>query len=73
MPGRRVRRHFSQLNEFERGLIIDMKTEGQSTCRVAAQVDRSECAVKKCWELWKREGRNEKNRVWSDQEDHEER
>ncbi|GFX26173.1 transposable element Tc1 transposase [Trichonephila clavipes] len=32
MPGKRARRHFSQLSEFERGLII--------------QVDRSECAVK---------------------------
>ncbi|GFU34885.1 uncharacterized protein TNCV_2992011 [Trichonephila clavipes] len=28
MPGKRVRRHFSQLSEFERGLIIGRKTEG---------------------------------------------
>ncbi|GFT13626.1 transposable element Tcb2 transposase [Trichonephila clavipes] len=26
MPGKRARRHFSQLSEFERGLIIGMKT-----------------------------------------------
>ncbi|GFV19325.1 transposable element Tcb1 transposase [Trichonephila clavipes] len=37
MPGKRARRHFSQLSEFERGLIIGMKTAGWSTCRVAAR------------------------------------
>ncbi|GFX03851.1 transposable element Tcb2 transposase [Trichonephila clavipes] len=42
MPGKSVRRHFSQLSEFERGLIIRMKTAGLSTRRVAGQVDRSE-------------------------------
>ncbi|GFT63946.1 transposable element Tcb1 transposase [Trichonephila clavipes] len=42
MPGKRARRHFSQLSEFERGLIIGMKTAGWSTRRVAGQVDRSE-------------------------------
>ncbi|GFY20072.1 transposable element Tcb2 transposase [Trichonephila clavipes] len=42
MPGKRARRHSSQLNEFERGLIIGMKTAGWSTRRVAGQVDRSE-------------------------------
>ncbi|GFW43021.1 transposable element Tc1 transposase [Trichonephila clavipes] len=56
MPGKRVRRHFSQLSEFERSLIIGMKTAGWSTRRVAAQVDRSECAIRNCWEQWTREG-----------------
>ncbi|GFX17504.1 transposable element Tc1 transposase [Trichonephila clavipes] len=27
-----------------------------STCRVSGQVDRSECAVRNCWEQWTREG-----------------
>ncbi|GFU12501.1 transposable element Tc1 transposase [Trichonephila clavipes] len=40
LPGKRARRHFSQLSEFERGLIIGMKTAGWSTHRVAGQVDR---------------------------------
>ncbi|GFW97776.1 transposable element Tc1 transposase [Trichonephila clavipes] len=40
MPGKRARRHFSQLREFERGLIIGMKTAGWLTCRVAGQEDR---------------------------------
>ncbi|GFW69619.1 transposable element Tc1 transposase [Trichonephila clavipes] len=56
MPGKRAKRHFSQLSEFERGLIIGMKTEGWLTRRVAGQVDRSECAVRNCWEQWTREG-----------------
>ncbi|GBM60918.1 Transposable element Tcb2 transposase [Araneus ventricosus] len=60
-PGRRVRRHFSQLSEFERGLIIGMKTAGWLTCRVARQVDRSECAVRTYWEQWTRDGTH----VWS--------
>ncbi|GFX31001.1 transposable element Tc1 transposase [Trichonephila clavipes] len=56
MPGKRARRHFSQLSEFERGLIIGMKTVGWSTRCVAGQVDRSERAVRNCWEQWTREG-----------------
>ncbi|GFU94794.1 uncharacterized protein TNCV_2120671 [Trichonephila clavipes] len=56
MPGKRAGRHFSQLSEFERGPIIRMKTAGWSTRRVAGQVDRSECAIRNCWEQWIREG-----------------
>ncbi|GFV01315.1 uncharacterized protein TNCV_3375491 [Trichonephila clavipes] len=56
MPGKRARRYFSQLSEFERGLIIGMKTAGWSTRRVAGQVDRSECAVRNCFEQWTRIG-----------------
>ncbi|GFW23168.1 HTH_Tnp_Tc3_2 domain-containing protein [Trichonephila clavipes] len=33
-----------------------MKTTGGSTCRVAGQVERSESAVRNCWERWTREG-----------------
>ncbi|GFW63139.1 transposable element Tc1 transposase [Trichonephila clavipes] len=55
MPGKRAKRLFSQLSEFERFLIIRMKTAGCSMCRVAGQVDRSECAVRNCWEQWTRE------------------
>ncbi|GFT10135.1 transposable element Tc3 transposase [Trichonephila clavipes] len=56
MPGKRARRHSSQLSEFERGLIIGMKTAGWSTRPCCCQVDRSECAVRNCWEQWTREG-----------------
>ncbi|GFX81486.1 HTH_Tnp_Tc3_2 domain-containing protein [Trichonephila clavipes] len=33
-----------------------MKTAGWSTRRVAGHVDRSECAVRNCWQQWTREG-----------------
>ncbi|GBM22928.1 hypothetical protein AVEN_136350-1 [Araneus ventricosus] len=56
MSGRRVRRHFSQLSEFERGRIIGIKTAGWLTRRVARQVDRSKCAVRTYWEQWTRDG-----------------
>ncbi|GFT21757.1 transposable element Tc1 transposase [Trichonephila clavipes] len=56
MPGKRARGHFSQLSEFERGLIIRMKTAGWSTRRVAGQVDHPECAVRNCWKQWTRDG-----------------
>ncbi|GFV27277.1 transposable element Tcb1 transposase [Trichonephila clavipes] len=56
MPGKRARRHCSQLSEFERGLIIGMKTAGWSVLRVAGQVDHSECAVRNCFQQWTREG-----------------
>ncbi|GFX10719.1 transposable element Tc1 transposase [Trichonephila clavipes] len=55
MPCKRVRRHFSQLSEFEGGLIIGMKTAAWSTRRVTGQVDRSQCVVRNCWEQWTRE------------------
>ncbi|GFW50135.1 hypothetical protein TNCV_4695531 [Trichonephila clavipes] len=40
MPGKHARRNMSQLSEFERGLIIGMKTAAWSTRHVAGQVDR---------------------------------
>ncbi|GFW62113.1 uncharacterized protein TNCV_1685441 [Trichonephila clavipes] len=55
MPGKRARKHFSQLSEFESGLIIGMKTAGWSTRRVSGQMDCSECAVRNYWEQWTRE------------------
>ncbi|GFV41471.1 transposable element Tcb1 transposase [Trichonephila clavipes] len=56
MPVERARRHFSQLSEFERGLIIGMNTAGWSMHRVAGQGDRSEGTVRNCWEQCTREG-----------------
>ncbi|GFX99755.1 uncharacterized protein TNCV_257941 [Trichonephila clavipes] len=56
MPAKRARRHFSQLSEFERGLIFGKKTAGWLTRRVSGQLDRSECGVRNCWEQWTREG-----------------
>ncbi|GFV90684.1 putative DD41D transposase [Trichonephila clavipes] len=41
---------------YKIGPIIGRKTAGWLTRRVAGQVDRSECAVRNCWEQWTREG-----------------
>ncbi|GFV56006.1 uncharacterized protein TNCV_2729101 [Trichonephila clavipes] len=38
------------------GQIIGIKSTGWSTRRIAGQLDRSECAVRNCWEQWTREG-----------------
>ncbi|GFX55807.1 uncharacterized protein TNCV_609731 [Trichonephila clavipes] len=59
MPGKRARRHFSQLSELERGPMIGMKTAGWSTRRVAGQADRSVSVVRNCWEQWTRDGTHE--------------
>ncbi|GFW95782.1 transposable element Tc1 transposase [Trichonephila clavipes] len=56
MPGKRARKHFSQLSEFERSLINGSKIASWSTRRVAGQVDRSEWAFRNSWEQWTREG-----------------
>ncbi|GFW63378.1 uncharacterized protein TNCV_400441 [Trichonephila clavipes] len=71
MPGKRARRHFSQLSEFESGLIIGMKTAGCSTRHVAGQwMVRS---VPLLGVMDTRRYPRAENRVWCDQEDHEER
>ena len=41
MLDRHIRTDFSQLSEFERGLIIRIKTAGLLTRHVAGQVDPS--------------------------------
>ncbi|GFT49211.1 HTH_Tnp_Tc3_2 domain-containing protein [Trichonephila clavipes] len=47
---------------------------GWSTRRVAGQVDRSECAVRSCWEQWTRECTHaRKTGSGATREDHEER
>ncbi|GFX89865.1 uncharacterized protein TNCV_1535121 [Trichonephila clavipes] len=74
MPGKRARRYFSKLSDFESGMILRMKTADWTTRSIAAQVDHSECAVRNCWEQWTRVGSpRAENWVWNDQEDHEER
>ncbi|GFW82208.1 hypothetical protein TNCV_5056831 [Trichonephila clavipes] len=49
MPGKYARRRFSQLSEFERGLIIGMKTAGWSTRRVPGLLDSSELSLEIVW------------------------
>ncbi|GFT38154.1 transposable element Tcb2 transposase [Trichonephila clavipes] len=55
MPLGRFRRQYEQMSQFERGRIIGMMEAGWSARRVARQLDRSNCAVRKCWDQWIRE------------------
>ncbi|GFU71520.1 transposable element Tcb2 transposase [Trichonephila clavipes] len=49
MPLRRFRRQYEQLSQFERERIIGMMEAGWSTMRVARQLGRSDCVLKRCW------------------------
>ncbi|GFU17546.1 transposable element Tcb2 transposase [Trichonephila clavipes] len=55
MPLCRFRRQYEQLSQFERGRIIGMMEAGWSARRVARQLDRSDCVVRRCWNQWIRE------------------
>ncbi|GFV38408.1 transposable element Tcb2 transposase [Trichonephila clavipes] len=52
MPLRRFRRQYEQLSQFERGRIIGMREDGWSAWRVARQLGRSDCVVRRCWDQW---------------------
>ncbi|GFX46129.1 transposable element Tcb2 transposase [Trichonephila clavipes] len=49
---RRFRRQYEHLSQFERGRIIGMMEAGWSARRVARQLGRSDCVVRRCWDLW---------------------
>ncbi|GFW41568.1 transposable element Tcb2 transposase [Trichonephila clavipes] len=55
MPLRRFQRQYEQLSQFERGRIIGMMEAGWSARRVARQLGRSDCVVRRCWDQWIRE------------------
>ncbi|GFW89655.1 transposable element Tcb2 transposase [Trichonephila clavipes] len=55
MPLRRFRRQYEQLSQFERGRIIGMMEAGWSARRVARQLGRSDCVVRRFWDHWVRE------------------
>ncbi|GFU21379.1 transposable element Tcb2 transposase [Trichonephila clavipes] len=55
MPLRRFRRPYEQVSQFESERTISMIEAGWSTKRVACQLGRSDCAVRRCWDQWIRE------------------
>ncbi|GFV14002.1 transposable element Tcb2 transposase [Trichonephila clavipes] len=55
MPLRRFRRQYEQLSQSKRGRIIGMMQTGWSARRVARQLGRSDCVVRRCWDQWIRE------------------
>ncbi|GFX42523.1 transposable element Tcb2 transposase [Trichonephila clavipes] len=52
MPLRRFRRQYEQLSQFEKGRIIGMMEAGWSARRVARQLGRSDCVMRRCWDQW---------------------
>ncbi|GFX28165.1 transposable element Tcb2 transposase [Trichonephila clavipes] len=55
MPLRRSPRQYEQLSQFEKGRIIGMMEAGASVTRVASQLGRYHCVVRRCWDQWIRE------------------
>ncbi|GFT58188.1 transposable element Tcb2 transposase [Trichonephila clavipes] len=50
MPLHRFRRQYEQMSQFGKGRIIGMIEAGWSARRVARQIDRSDCVVRRCWD-----------------------
>ncbi|GFW42496.1 hypothetical protein TNCV_4256911 [Trichonephila clavipes] len=49
---RRIRTHYEQLFEFERGRIIGLKWAGWKNWRIARHMGRSDAVISKCWQEW---------------------
>ncbi|GFT85077.1 uncharacterized protein TNCV_791131 [Trichonephila clavipes] len=47
---RHFRKQYEQLSQFERGRIIGMMETWWSARRVARQLGRSDCVVRRCWD-----------------------
>ncbi|GFY29381.1 HTH_Tnp_Tc3_2 domain-containing protein [Trichonephila clavipes] len=75
MPRRRIRAHYEQLSEFERGRVIGLKEGGWSNRGIARHMGRRDAAIKRCWQEWVDSGRFQSHdgsgqfRPTADQED----
>ncbi|GFX24584.1 hypothetical protein TNCV_3343641 [Trichonephila clavipes] len=47
---RRIRAHYEQLSEFERGRIIGLKEAVYANWRIARHIDRNDAAIRSCWQ-----------------------
>ncbi|GFW32248.1 HTH_Tnp_Tc3_2 domain-containing protein [Trichonephila clavipes] len=57
MSRRRIRAHYEQLPEFERGHIIGLKEAGWANRRIARHMGRNDTAIRRCWKEWVNNGR----------------
>ncbi|GFW51284.1 transposable element Tcb2 transposase [Trichonephila clavipes] len=55
MPLHHFRRKYEQLSQFESGRIVGLMEAGWSARRVARQLGRSDCVVRRCWDQWIRD------------------
>ncbi|GFX61079.1 HTH_Tnp_Tc3_2 domain-containing protein [Trichonephila clavipes] len=53
----RIRAHYEQLSEFEKGLIIGLKEASRANRRIARHMGRSDAAIRRCWQEWLDNGR----------------
>ncbi|GFV68034.1 HTH_Tnp_Tc3_2 domain-containing protein [Trichonephila clavipes] len=53
MPRRRIRVHYEQLSECERGRIVGLKEAGWANRRITRHMGRSDAAIRRrCWQEW---------------------
>ncbi|GFW26837.1 HTH_Tnp_Tc3_2 domain-containing protein [Trichonephila clavipes] len=52
MPRRRMRVHYEQLSEFERGRIIGLKELGWANRRITRHMGQNYAAFKRCSQKW---------------------
>ncbi|GFV32728.1 HTH_Tnp_Tc3_2 domain-containing protein [Trichonephila clavipes] len=75
MPHRRIRAHYKQLSEFERGRIIGLKEGGWTNRRIARHMGRRHAAIRRYWQEWvdngkfQRHDRSGRPRATADLED----
>ncbi|GFU88304.1 HTH_Tnp_Tc3_2 domain-containing protein [Trichonephila clavipes] len=46
----RIRAHYEQLSEFERGRIIGLKETGWANRRIIRDMGLSDAAIRRCWQ-----------------------
>ncbi|GFW40621.1 HTH_Tnp_Tc3_2 domain-containing protein [Trichonephila clavipes] len=54
---KKIRAHYEQLLEFERGRIIGLKEGGWANWRITRHMGRSDAAIRRCWKKWVNNGR----------------
>ncbi|GFY22489.1 uncharacterized protein TNCV_2177501 [Trichonephila clavipes] len=52
MPRCRIKFHYEQLSEFERGHIIRVKEVGRENRRIARHMGQSDASIRRCWQEW---------------------
>ncbi|GFW50396.1 HTH_Tnp_Tc3_2 domain-containing protein [Trichonephila clavipes] len=74
-PHRRIRTHYEQQSEFERGRIIGLKEAGWVNQSIARYMGQCDAAIRRCWHEWVDNGRFQRHdgsgrpRDTSDRED----
>ncbi|GFU60472.1 HTH_Tnp_Tc3_2 domain-containing protein [Trichonephila clavipes] len=57
MPLCKIRAHYGQLSEFERGRIVGMKEAGWANWRIVRHMGRGDVVIRRSWQEWVGSGR----------------